>query len=1142
MFDELETNDVINPITALKFVKCKSRLLLLAGEGPYLKVFDHGTTRLLDLVRVFESQAVHGITTTEASASSDGATIIELLIWGHQGLRLVQLRDDAAGRQPEILIYLKHELQADDWILDVRFRPNGSDAVLVTAHDAVFHLDDAPGSHQPTLSHAANGPKSMLYSACIEWTGDGKVLIASGTVFGEVLVWSIEHHLFKAGTVLPARSQPHYRFTGHEGSVFGVSISPPLPALPLESRKRLVASCSDDRTIRLWDVSNLDADEAIRGGRIDNDEAFTQSLDDPNSRVSVGKCVATVMGHVSRIWNVRFLVSSNRIDVVSFGEDGTAQSWQLPQKPEVKKSLTSGGLRFLHLIHRDTYAYHSGKNVWASALSQRQDGSHVITTGGGDGRIVSYDVNQDDDITKGETFAGRWTMEEVAAGVEATAISGTSGKHASLYERVFDALAGDWIIKRDIKSALPTYPSGSFCGKAELKGRPPSREKVDKEYLYAEDGTFTADQGLTFQAAKQYVYTYQRTSDTISAYFVKPEDGKSVDYLFHELRFEETSGLGSLQNRQDEYVIRASSYHLCVKDHYTPRYSFHFQKGALHDWKLEYQVKGPQKDYVTEAIYTRGPNNSNCESGEMHNDHMSVEGRATKPDQVLLDGSHTKRDDSKSYAFLNHSTFLATTVQGKVVIGSSIDTQNESPVLVNGSPRVRWELIAHEEALKSWSITRRAVGSNLVLISGIDGVVFCYDSAENKIRPAFELPRKAAFLYAQKTDSAASPCKGQAGIEGHRVLATCLGTPEAHVFDERVTSRVSFSLPESFMVTSACYVEAINAWMIGSRNGALALYDTSLLPKDKKLESSFILRNVHGEDTITVIQCLPEQKADQWVYILTAGRDGHYAVHIITAARKGSEQEFTILTVHRSMPTFGPNIEGAAFDEQTNELLLWGFRSTQFVVWNASKNMETMTVECGGAHRHWEYIPRSDGHDGGTFVWTKASVCHVRSQACASHQVFQSGGHGREIKAMALSPVLARLDGLTKQYVATGAEDTTIKIWSYDPTYVSKEAFKCLGTLTKHTTGIQQMQWSVDGRLFFSAAGCEEFFAWRVQAVPFIGIGAVGEAVCPKVSTNGDLRIMDFCLEEFHCSQGKRHGHESRDYLISIVYSDSSLR
>lgn len=1138
MFEDSQVNHVINPITALAFAKTQWRLLLLAGEGPYLKVFDHETTRLLNVVRVFKSQAVHGITTAENTASSNGATVVELLIWGNRCLRLAQLRNNAATAKPEIVIDLRQELQADDWIVDVRFRPNRSDALLVTANDAVFHLTNAPSSQDPTLRLVADGPRGMLYSACIEWSGHGRVLIAAGTVFGEVLLWSISERFLETGAISRAQSQLHYRFTGHEGSVFGVRISPPLPAFHSEGGRRLVASCSDDRTIRLWDITNLDTDVAMHAENLDHDGASIQSLYDQIRRFSVGKSVASVMGHMSRIWNVRFLVSRDRINVVSFGEDGTAQSWQMSQDPQGEDALTPTGPDCVRLSYRQTCAYHSGKNIWASALVETQDGSHIITTGGGDGRIVSYDVNQENDITRGGTFAGRWTMEEVAAGPEKPGTSGTCGKQASICERVFDSLAGDWIIKRDIRSALPTYPSGTFSGEAQLKQRSPSIENVDKEYLYAETGTFTADQGLTFQATKQYVYTYQRASDTICAYFVKPEDGKTIDYLFHELRFEENSAVKNLQQRQVECVIKASGYHLCVKDHYTPRYSLRLKNAALHEWNLVYEVKGPQKDYITEASYTRELDGDNRDSGENDGHHTFEIDRASK------DGSHTKMDGFKSYAFLTHSAFLVTTAQGKVMLGSSMDPisyQNEFPTPGNGSPRVRWQLIAHVQALSSWSITTRATGSGLVLISGIDGVVFWYDSAEQKIRPVFELRRKAAFLYAQKFNEAASPGVGQVGIEGHLFLATCLGIPEAHVFNGNGDGarRASLSLPESFVATSACYVEVINTWMLGSRNGALALYDASLPTSDVNLEPSFILLNVHGEDAITIIQCLPEQNTNQSVYILTAGRDGHYAVHNITTIEKSLGQEFTLSTVHRSMPTFGPNIEGAAFDQRTNELLLWGFRSRQFVVWNAFKNMETMTIECGGAHRHWSYIPRNDGGDGGTFVWTKASRCHVQSQAYASHQVFQSGGHGREIKATALSPVH---EHSATGYIATGAEDTVIKIWSHDPEDGSKAGFSCLGTLTKHTAGIQQMQWSDDGRLLFSAAGCEEFFAWRVRSVPLIGVGAVCEAVCPKVSADGDLRIMDFCLEAANHYQQESSGNESRDYLISIVYSDSSLR
>jgi WD40 repeat protein len=99
-------------------------------------------------------------------------------------------------------------------------------------------------------------------------------------------------------------------------------------------------------------------------------------------------------------------------------------------------------------------------------------------------------------------------------------------------------------------------------------------------------------------------------------------------------------------------------------------------------------------------------------------------------------------------------------------------------------------------------------------------------------------------------------------------------------------------------------------------------------------------------------------------------------------------------------------------------------------------------------------------------VWTRASSMHIYSQTGPNHTVIRSGGHGREIKAVAVSP-----DGnsRSRQLIATGAEDTDIKIFQY-----VEEDFICRRTIRKHTTGIQHLQWSQDGNYLFSSGGCEE--------------------------------------------------------------------
>ncbi|KAL8867638.1 MAG: hypothetical protein Q9198_008447, partial [Flavoplaca austrocitrina] len=462
---------------------------------------------------------------------------------------------------------------------------------------------------------------------------------------------------------------------------------------------------------------------------------------------------------------------------------------------------------------------------------------------------------------------------------------------------------------------------------------------------------------------------------------------------------------------------------------------------------------------------------------------------------------------------------------------------------------VKWRLVGQYEALKSSSIIIHATGSDLILLGGNDGTMSFYDRSVDSILPMRHLKAKLAFLYALKLHG------DHPEIQVHIVLAVCLGIPAAYVYkfsdldhygNDDTMPPTMLSLPASFIVTSSCYLPELRIWVLGSRSGVIAFYDESMSHQVSMLDPCSIFTDIHGQEAITVIQPVPYREGNRPSHVLTAGRDGHYAVHKIVVKSTSTLDEDTVVilnTVHRSTPTFGPNIEGVAFDNQRQELSMWGFRSKEFVVWSATKDMETMSVDCGGAHRNWCYRPSKDGSNGGTFVWTKAAVCHVHSQIEASHRVISSGGHGREIKTMATSPTLIENNEGKTRFIATGAEDTTIRIWSFNEQRDELGSlFRCLGIFTKHTTGIQQLRWSADGSLLFSAAGCEEFFVWRVQSVPFLGVGAVCEAICPQVTDDGDLRVMDFAITEMFCYPGEHQNLTERGYIITIVYSDSSIR
>lgn len=200
--------------------------------------------------------------------------------------------------------------------------------------------------------------------------------------------------------------------------------------------------------------------------------------------------------------------------------------------------------------------------------------------------------------------------------------------------------------------------------------------------------------------------------------------------------------------------------------------------------------------------------------------------------------------------------------------------------------------------------------------------------------------------------------------------------------------------------------------------------------------------------------------------------------------------------------------------------------------------------------------------------------------------MLQEGVHGREVKALAISPGIIittpRIRGITRSrsrssgsgrftsqssaksllqatkiYLATGAEDTEIRVFeitssafsSFPRTRHTNSIFKCTNIISKHTTGLQALRWSQDSKYLFSAAGCDEFFVWRITPLPLgkeIGsqLGVVCEAIAPT-SEQRDLRVMDFDVKEnIFCSSSndEKEGEEEKGYTISMVFSDSSVR
>ena len=1176
----MQLEHALNPITALAFVEVRRRLLLLAGEGPCLKVFDYEAGKLISAEKVFDTQAIHGIAILQGEASeSAGNASVTCLIWGGRSICVIELanREEITVARGLQLRVVFQESTLSDWVLDAAFRPSKSGQqdgtaeickiVLLTSHNVLFSLQHSvnlehPAVATPKIKELAAGSRSVLYSAHIVWTTLQRLLIAAGTVFGEVLLWSTEVPNIPGDAAVSASSRLIHTFLGHEGSVFGVRISQPLGGESIESGKRILASCSDDRTIRIWDISDIDiADHLDRLRQKSNPQIHDTGfgIDPVDADKNANVCLAKNMGHDSRIWGLRFVSQNSGLwNLLSYGEDSTTQTWQL-----VRADMVTGNGTHT-LSHNSAYAFHSGKNVWASDVFQWRDDNCVVATGGADGRIVCYVIPSGYSSRSCSDVRCSWTIQEALenAGAAAYQPNSKSGDrdiptlaHDLISKiAVFANLKGKWQLTRQIKSINPSYPSGTFEGTAVFEERIPSDDSYDVEYLYVEDGEFKTSRDLSFSASRRYVYRYQALTDQISVWFVKPADGLTVDYQFLVLDFGEAI---PTTFAQADVAIDARGYHLCIDDDYHVKYKFLSGEGVVSRWYLQYIVKGPTKNYTADAWYEREssyPMSSKTQKA-FTVAKRTIKSTASSEDYRLFHIRQPKPDNFKTYSWLSRSTVLATTEHGFLLLGTARDKLQKSKTTgshtYTHTPSVSWEVITQINKLSSYSIMSSIEGHEIAVFTGNEGTIYLYRHQDRSIKTIAKLQHKVSGLFSeavvQNHGNGTTNSRGSLSVS---ILAFCLGSVTAQVWvtdlssnspesqDLPYCSHYEIDLPSTFIVTSSCFFLSLSLVILGSRSGSISLYDTSR--DSDPVPSSSCNRRVHGEDAVTNIKPLPIPQSRKTFYFLTTGRDGKCAVHCAQSCEEETGiSVWKLQIMHIITPPFGPSIEGATFDVTSHDLVLWGFRSKYFVVWNASTDMETVVVECGGSHRSCAYSPSNTGGGGGNFIWTKASTCNIHTQEQASHRVFQYGGHGREIKALTVSTMVIDGDGVDRRLIATGAEDTAIRVFAYERSPdLSRKSSRCYGIFTKHVTGIQQLRWSPNGRHLFSAAGCEEFFAWRIRQIPYFGFGVVCEAICSPVTEAADLRIMGFDIDNV----GSETPNERDEYILSTVYSDSSLR
>ncbi|XP_017323749.2 WD repeat-containing protein 6 isoform X3 [Ictalurus punctatus] len=341
----LQSSVLVAPVTALEFLGDE---WLLTGEGPILSIFclQSAPTQCASL-SVLHNYRIHGI--QPKLLNNDGHVtvpdLVELVIFGGKAVRLINIRPRDLSLEVAGPL-----LELQDWVLDVSWLrgETGSLLGICLAHNSVLLLEPQSGN---ILSLCSCAEVCLLYSALLIGSHWETTVLVGGTVFNQLVLWR------PGGTKRDSQAQVERRLLGHSGVIFSLCY--------LES-SRWLASASDDRSVRVWNVGVLGAD----GG----------------CGVESPSCLRVLYGHQARVFCVRLSPGC----VFSAGEDGACLLWEWEGNGRVGRTLKghrSGGIRALAVSKGGGWVATGGADGGIRAWRVLEGAGQVKQSQEGDGQI-----------------------------------------------------------------------------------------------------------------------------------------------------------------------------------------------------------------------------------------------------------------------------------------------------------------------------------------------------------------------------------------------------------------------------------------------------------------------------------------------------------------------------------------------------------------------------------------------------------------------------------------------------------------------------------------------------------------------------------------------------------------------------------
>ncbi|GAA5935540.1 tRNA (34-2'-O)-methyltransferase regulator RTT10 [Sporobolomyces koalae] len=365
----LENKSCLTPITCLTTLGTE---LVLSGSGTFLQLASLNSDlnpQPLKRCKVFKRERIHRIV-LETSGKTDSPRVVVL---GGKEVVLVKLSLPHPHDISSASITVVARFVLDDFAGDAAFLFDDK-LMISTLHNSIHvfpliaassPLNPVARSVQPIMTiHAPKRP--LLWTSRFSkphYNGSSQqdsVRIAAGSLLGDVLIWDVPLTQVLERLDLKSPSETSLgqlqRLSGHRGAIFTVAFSP--------NSSDLLATGSDDRTLRIWDLSPFSKAQA--------------PVTELQQRVETG--ARTLWGHEGRVWRIDW-VDQERL--VSVGEDATCRLWQL--------SASSNGKEQNRVVQtwRDG---HDGRSIWSVCVTRSPRSRDNVLTGGADGAIRSWNL------------------------------------------------------------------------------------------------------------------------------------------------------------------------------------------------------------------------------------------------------------------------------------------------------------------------------------------------------------------------------------------------------------------------------------------------------------------------------------------------------------------------------------------------------------------------------------------------------------------------------------------------------------------------------------------------------------------------------------------------------------------------------